>query len=659
MLLCCVVASGAAAQRVEATPPGPAPPEVLVVALPGLTWPDVAAMPTLRALMARGAVGSMTAKAADSGTLCLAGALSFSAGNRALRSGPSCTAPPPGPGWAALRSANLHSQYAADIGALGAALRAAGVGTVAASPAARPLLAGRDGTLAPAAGPSGRRVVAVLDTALYAVPTTAGPARQAAQRLADQRLHEALDQPPPGSTVVVTATADGATGQPTLHPLVIAGPGWPHRELRFTGSGPPYTELIDLAPTILQSLRIPVPSSMVGKPLRATDSAVQPIARYVDQNRHAVADGDVEPPFVLLLGWLTVVLVLLVAGSRPLARPLARLVAPAPALSYLVNLLPWWRWDRWVYGLVLAAGCGLVAVTTTWLARRHALAGLLLVPAGSFALVVLDQLAGARMQLSSPLGYSPLNAGRFTGLGNLGFGVLAAAAIVVASVAGAWLPRRLGLWIAGAILLLAVVVDAAPALGDDVGGVLALAPASVVVLVVLAGVRLSLRRIAGLLVGAGLLAAAIALADYSRPASSQTHVGQFVGQLLHGGAGTEVGRKAHSALATVGLTLSTAMVVVAIGAAVVGRQRLRAAAEADPGLLAMLAGGVTVAAIGSALNDSGLSIAAVILTVGLSAASSVQWPIRTPIRQDATSSPAAVTTTTSTSSGESPDSPGR
>jgi hypothetical protein len=621
--------------------------------MPGLTWSDAAAMPTLRALMARGAVGSLTAKADGTSTRCLSGSLTFSAGNRALSTGPGCDVH--AGGWASLRSANLKSQYAADIGALGSALTAAGVGTQASQTAAL-LLTGRSGSVGSADGRSGRRVVAVLDTTLSGERTGARPD---ADRAADERLSAALAAAPAGSTVIVTATADASTGPPTLHPLVIAGPGWAHRELTFPGARAPYAETIDLAPTILHMLGIPVPPTMAGKPLQATGSAVRSVSAYADDDRHAHAGQSVQAPFLLVLGWLTILVVLLAALGRPEIRWPARLLAPAPVLSFVVNLLPWWRWDRVVYAGVLAAGCLVVAGLTTLLARRRALLAVLAVPAASLVVLVADQLAGAPMQRSSPLGYDPLDAGRFIGVGNLDFAVIAVAAVVVASVVGSRLPRRIGLPVAAAVMVIALLVDIAPSLGDDAGGALALVPAVAVVVAVLAGVRLSATKIAVVLGATVVLAVGIALADYSRPATSQTHVGRFVGQLLHGGAGTEVGRKAHAALATVGLTVSTAVVVACIVAAVLRRHRLRLAADADAGLLALLAGTATAAVIGSVLNDSGLNIAAVAATVAASAAFSVQWPMRLPTRSDASISAAAVTTTTATAATDRPDSPGR
>jgi hypothetical protein len=603
--------------------------------------------------MARGALGSLTAKAAGTSTQCLSGSLTFSAGNRALATSPGCDVPHGG--WASLRSANLVSSYGARIGALGSALRTAGVGTQGVSPMADPMLAGVDGTIGPPAGSTGRVVVALLEPSLADDPTP----RLTADRGVDHLLGATLTGLPADTTVIVTATADATTGGASLHPLVVAGPGWPHRELTFPGARAPYAETIDLAPTILKALGIVVPATMVGKPLQVTGSRVQTVAAYADADRHARRVQSVHAPFLLTLGWLTILVLALAGLGRPEARVVARLIAPLPVLSFVVNLLPWWRWHGLPYIGVLVAGCVLSAAAITLLARRRPVLAGLAVPVVSLAVLTADQLAGAPLQLSSPLGYDPLDAGRFVGLGNLGFAAIAAAAVAVAALAGSRLSRRNGLLLAAAVLVVAVVIDVAPPLGDDAGGGLALIPAGAVVLAVLAGVRLSLPRLAAALGGAVVLAVAIALGDYSRPASSQTHVGRFVGQLLHGGAGTEAGRKAHAALATVGFTVSTAVVVACLVAGWLCRDRLRRTAEADVGLLAFGAGAVTVAVLGSALNDSGLDIAAVVAAVAVGAAFSVQWPTRAPTRHDASSSPAAVTTTTATPATDSPDSPGR
>src|SRR5206468_1985314 len=100
-----------------------------------------------------------------------------------------------------------------------------------------------------------------------------------------------------------------------------------------------------------------------------------------------------------------------------------------------------------------------------------------------------DQLAGAPLQISAPLGDNPLIAGRFHGMGNIDFAVFAAAALLCAGVFGGQLVgrghRAAGIAVAAAIGLVALVVDGAPPLGNDAGGAVTLLPAVVVLVGVL------------------------------------------------------------------------------------------------------------------------------------------------------------------------------
>ena len=126
-------------------------------------------------------------------------------------------------------------------------------------------------------------------------------------------------------------------------------------------------------------------------------------------------------------------------------------------------------------------------------------------------LQVVDVVLGSRLQLDTPFGYSPIVAGRFQGLGNLAFALLAASAIVVATGArracasrrgrrrrdrrrdAAGLPRcgRSACWRSRSSS------TGCPVVGADVGGVLATVPAFALVLVLLAGWRVSIGQGAG------------------------------------------------------------------------------------------------------------------------------------------------------------------
>src|SRR5690606_14389404 len=85
---------------------------------------------------------------------------------------------------------------------------------------------------------------------------------------------------------------------------------------------------------------------------------------------------------------------------------------------------------------------------------------------------------------------------------------------------------------AGSVAGVALVVDLWPALGADIGGGLVLVPAGAVVVLAVAGTRLTWRRLlltglAGVVVVAG-----IGLLDWSGPPQDRSHLGTFVQSVL-------------------------------------------------------------------------------------------------------------------------------
>ena len=84
--------------------------------------------------------------------------------------------------------------------------------------------------------------------------------------------------------------------------------------------------------------------------------------------------------------------------------------------------------------------------------------------------------------------------------------------------------------------------------------------------------------------------------------------------MLHGGAGTEVRRKLDSAVGSVGLTVGTFVVAAALLTGIIARDRIRRALATVARRAPASALRVTVLAVlGAALNDSGITIAAMAL----------------------------------------------
>jgi hypothetical protein len=84
-------------------------PVVVLVAIPGLRWSDLADMPTLAHLVAGGSVGELSVKTAGGVTRCAAGVLAVTAGNRT--GDPDGNCPIPTTDWPTLRHTNGSSKY--------------------------------------------------------------------------------------------------------------------------------------------------------------------------------------------------------------------------------------------------------------------------------------------------------------------------------------------------------------------------------------------------------------------------------------------------------------------------------------------------------------------------------------------------------------------
>ncbi len=593
------------------------PQQVIIVAAPGLRWSDVGpATPALQRLTRTASVGALSVKAGPSVSCAADGFLTLGAGARATAYGTGCGALPSAGNELAGR--NAGSRERAQIAALGGALRAAGVCATVNGP-----LAGLAVGAPKAAGS--------CPVQLLQAPAVGGDRRSAAA--VDAVVASADRSRSPGSTLLVLGVSEAPGDRVAhLHVALATGPAYPRGALRSASTDrSSYVQLIDVAPTVLSVLGLPQPAVMTGQPWRRSGRALD-LAGLVDLDRRAVAQQAATVPFYLLT--LGTLLLLLAATSAPimelLRRPHAQpgsttsmiggrrgvaLVGTAlPAASFLAGIVPWWRLDPPLPGLLVSTV--LLAVLLAAAAARTSC------PVGAVCaltelVLVADLVTGARLQLTSVTGYSPLVAGRFAGIGNVAFGVYAAAGLV----ATAWLARGRLLPVIGLGAVL-VLVDGAPPWGSDVGGVLALLPALVVLALLVTGRRVSVARLAGAGLAAVLLVTGLALLDHSRPADRRTHLGRFVGQVADGTAGAVLRRKADAVLGLLFHSPVTAMLPFVVAGAVLLLRpppvlaRTFATAPAYRQALVALC---VASALGFVLNDSGAAVPALALVVVLPA----------------------------------------
>ena len=215
------------------------------------------------------------------------------------------------------------------------------------------------------------------------------------------------------------------------------------------------------------------------------------------------------------------------------------------------------------------------------LLNRTSLTALLVAAAIPLAWLV-DAAAGAPLAFNNPLGMNAVVAGRFYGVSNTAFALMAGALVVV--IAGVWVTlgggRRSALLVTALLGGAALLVDGAPQLGADVGGALTLVPTLAFLAAGLAGLRLSWRR--WLAIGAAtiLVVGGFAVVDLLRP-GGPTHLGRFARQVADGSAAGVLGRKAY---ALVGPFITKPVMAAALACAVVivaaalwwGRRQVRA-----------------------------------------------------------------------------------
>jgi hypothetical protein len=245
------------------------------------------------------------------------------------------------------------------------------------------------------------------------------------------------------------------------------------------------------------------------------------------------------------------------------------------------------------------------------------------------AVLGVDVLTGSNLQHSSLLGLTPLTAGRFYGLGNIPFGIFAAALIFLCGTLAAWARDRGASPRAQSVVVLVVglagvAVIGYPGGGADFGGVLAGIPGVLVLAVGVAGSALTVRRMLGIGLVAVLAVAAVAILDWLRPPEDRSHFGDFVAQLLDGTAWPIVRRKVGAAIGTLDNPYSWLVPVayVIIGRLVLTRSRARPAAvealcRAWPAFPPTVLAGLVTGFVGFAVNDSGMTVPAMLLTVGI------------------------------------------
>jgi hypothetical protein len=622
---------------------------VVLIGIPSLRWTDfqTGRAPHLRRRGARSAIGLLSAKSVGYSTCPLDGWATISSGARTatgLCAG-TPTVEPDGPG-AVVEDVPSISRYAdslgfpAKIGLLGDAVHRSGGCVSAAGPGAA--LGGADGsgridryTADPAAANVTDCAVTLIG--LDDLVTSRGERRRDVMRRVDATVGSLLARIPAGTTVLVAGTSD-RWGIPRIRAVLASGGGFDHRSLGSASTRQPDLVILpDLTATVLEAAGVPAPDSLVGTPAHSTGGPQKRLGEEIRRLNVQASEGEILKrvssgfhlgTVIALYALYALGVVALRRRGRLLSalRAAALAAAALPVSTFLVNLIPWAAPPLSADpGVALISGVLLcdALITAAALAvtrRRSALAPVLAVAGPSAAVLACDQLLGTNLQVNSLMGYSHLGGWRYFGMGNIGFAVLTTSTLLAASVLAQRAHDRgrsgAALGVIAGLGLCAALLDGLPLWGSDFGGMIAFIPGLAVTLLVASRRRVSAAKLAVMATVTAIGVLAVAFADSLRPAADRTHMGRFVNDLLHGDAAPLLERKltvmAHTFTnpRAVPLTLVAVLFLVFV---------LRGPAKdlltRAPLFRAGVLGALTTLVVGTLVNDSGISVLSLGLTV--------------------------------------------
>ena len=411
-----------------------------------------------------------------------------------------------------------------------------------------------------------------------------------------------------------------------LTPIAAWGEGMP-RGLLISPSTrrPGVVANVDLAPSVLSFLGVPVPTEAVGRPM-----SVQPLrgdaVAYVTWVQRAQQQVEISRPYLLdrasaflIAAFVVAAAVLILSGPAPrsltaalrgaalvvMAFPLAALLMPAD-----IHAGP---------GVILLSVVALIAVLYAGARALGRFAPPYAWLASAFALVLCADIAtGQHLVQASLLSYSVTVGSRYYGLGNeLGGALLAAAPLAL----GVWLQttrarsaKRLG---AALALAAVVVIIGYPTMGANIGIAVPAAVGFGLMMLGLYSPRPGIRQMA---VAAAIVLAAvgvIAAANLLISGEGLSHIGLALRAIRHGHfveVAEAFSRRFARNLVLVRYSSATWVLVsalaVLLGTAIGRNRALSERIDANSALGPALTGAGVASALSFFLNDSGVASAA-------------------------------------------------
>lgn len=447
--------------------------------------------------------------------------------------------------------------------------------------------------------------------------------------------------------VVGSSTPVTLTDRSPFAPFILFSPQHPEWSGMAMSSSTKRDGLVtnlDVAATVVSLLGVERPVSALGNPV-IPSGAGEPLLERIEEIQHrntvSVAIEGARAPAIngfialtmLLFGACVLLLFrmrLLSARARNMTGRAARIgllfIVAAPAAStvmFAAGLDPVTSVEAMLTFLAVTLAIGGMASLMTL--SRYTRVALGVMALATALLLLLDQWLGGPWSFTGILGFSPLVAARYYGLGNEGAAILIGAltvgsALMFDEFAGSRSVRFVRRWLMPATGVLAVFTASAPFLGANVAVALWGLVAVGVFWAQANRIRIDWRLAAGVVVAAIVMIAGFAFSDITAERGAQTHLGRAIESARQGGLGelwTIVERKAATNLRVL-TTTNWSFVLMGV-LLFLGYMRWRpqgdfaATLRENPAFSAALTALLSAGAVAYLTEDSGIVIPALML----------------------------------------------
>ncbi|HEV2929411.1 MAG TPA: hypothetical protein VGW74_12025, partial [Propionibacteriaceae bacterium] len=350
--------------------------------------------------------------------------------------------------------------------------------------------------------------------------------------------------------------------------------------------------------------------------------AVERAALTVDDIREHLAAvaalSDTIPGAYRVLGSLGALVVAVgvigaVRRDARLVRAAATVGSALPGAMLLTGAVPWEYSDKplLTLSLTVTGAWAVLAAAAFGIGRLLAVPPVIVASALAVAAFTADAALGAPLQSGSLLNSRPIHALRWYGFGNSTFAAYATTGLLLAGYIAHRLlaagQRRAAVLAVALIGFGMVICEGWPTMGSDFGGVLALTPPVIWLVLVLSGITITPLRLLAVGGAAVVAVGLISVLDWARGPDRRSHLGNFVQRILDGDALDVVSRKAVASVETILSPLGVVAAILGIAVWVLAIRFIvpRASSEFStlgPVVHAVMATGV----LGTVLNDAGI-----------------------------------------------------